>query len=418
MARPWRDIMSYEEFQNLIQESRFSKRFLRTRISEDSVFGEEAAKSLEKVAQLVKEYHELPKRDEKKIHERRGYLQEIEQAAKAWFVACGVRPEALESHLDRCGDESKRPLDWVMRTLTRRSRRKRDYLAQLASYLHNSKTPAELIEYVRSPQERVNGQIGLVSSVKMEEEDFVHRNGYEDGGIGKAFTAWCDDNTVKHIPFFLWLENHEICTSSFKRGEMVCGTKMVEYLQGRDSTPSVNSKMRVLDFVGAYIYAIGLAYGSTVPQVCNTYMDGYHGGGSKSINPTNGMGKGLACYVWAPNDDVFIADHCPGKFHHSSFLSGGNVKCAGMIRIDLGKVTELSNHSGHYKPRPEECWAFVTFLQKKNVVANDCYLKIASGGGTVYEGPISNYWKGGTVGGKEVREPSVSKVVLGRARPQ
>ncbi len=43
----------------------------------------------------------------------------------------------------------------------------------------------------------------------------------------------------------------------------------------------------------------------------------------------------------------------PVKLHHSTFLAGAEVVCAGMIRVVKGRVLEISNGSGHYKPPPK-----------------------------------------------------------------
>lgn len=43
-----------------------------------------------------------------------------------------------------------------------------------------------------------------------------------------------------------------------------------------------------------------------------------------------------------------------GTFQHSSFVRGHCVKVAGGIRISGGRVSELSPHSGHYQPLPEQ----------------------------------------------------------------
>ncbi|MCA9560354.1 MAG: hypothetical protein KC583_17515, partial [Myxococcales bacterium] len=45
-------------------------------------------------------------------------------------------------------------------------------------------------------------------------------------------------------------------------------------------------------------------------------------------------------------------DHGKGRFHHSSFLAGGPVACAGEMVIEDGRVVELTNMSGHYRPPP------------------------------------------------------------------
>ena len=57
---------------------------------------------------------------------------------------------------------------------------------------------------------------------------------------------------------------------------------------------------------------------------------------------------GMHAYVWAKGGDILTAQHEGLTFHHSSFTSGKKVKCAGMIRVDGGKVTKISNNSGHY----------------------------------------------------------------------
>jgi hypothetical protein len=42
----------------------------------------------------------------------------------------------------------------------------------------------------------------------------------------------------------------------------------------------------------------------------------------------------------------------PGKFHHSSFLAGGDVLFAGEWETDAaGKIQKISNRSGHYRPQ-------------------------------------------------------------------
>lgn len=41
-----------------------------------------------------------------------------------------------------------------------------------------------------------------------------------------------------------------------------------------------------------------------------------------------------------------------GRFAHSSFLAGSDVLCAGTIAVDRGRIIEITNESGHYKPSP------------------------------------------------------------------
>jgi hypothetical protein len=43
-------------------------------------------------------------------------------------------------------------------------------------------------------------------------------------------------------------------------------------------------------------------------------------------------------------------DHAPGKFHHSSFLAGGEVAAAGEFQVKDGVLTFMSDRTGHYAP--------------------------------------------------------------------
>lgn len=48
-------------------------------------------------------------------------------------------------------------------------------------------------------------------------------------------------------------------------------------------------------------------------------------------------------------DNVFVGIKTTGTFQHSSFLSGGLVASAGLIRVRNGQITALSPLSGHYR---------------------------------------------------------------------
>ena len=45
-----------------------------------------------------------------------------------------------------------------------------------------------------------------------------------------------------------------------------------------------------------------------------------------------------------------------GYFHHSSFLSGAPVLCAGTICVDNGTLQYITNSSGHYAPKIADLW--------------------------------------------------------------
>lgn len=56
-------------------------------------------------------------------------------------------------------------------------------------------------------------------------------------------------------------------------------------------------------------------------------------------------------FVYDTEENLYVTEyHDVGKFHHSSFLSGNDVKCAGKINFENGVILSISNDSGHYKP--------------------------------------------------------------------
>ena len=55
------------------------------------------------------------------------------------------------------------------------------------------------------------------------------------------------------------------------------------------------------------------------------------------------------------------------SIHHSSFISGKSVMCAGTLRAQDGKITEVTVLSGHYKPRRKELLQFLAFLKTNNI---------------------------------------------------
>jgi len=69
--------------------------------------------------------------------------------------------------------------------------------------------------------------------------------------------------------------------------------------------------------------------------------------------------QGHSGYVLSMGGDFFAGPHFTkgglghkSSFFHSSYLSGGSVKCAGSWKVTDGVVQEISDASGHYAPAP------------------------------------------------------------------
>jgi len=65
-------------------------------------------------------------------------------------------------------------------------------------------------------------------------------------------------------------------------------------------------------------------------------------------------GKGWGIYVMAADGTLYAGSHKVGLFHHSSFLAGSQTAAAGEIQARSGKLTGITNKSGHYRPGPQQ----------------------------------------------------------------
>ena len=59
--------------------------------------------------------------------------------------------------------------------------------------------------------------------------------------------------------------------------------------------------------------------------------------------------------------------HAGERFHHSSFLAGGDVAGAGELQVREGRVEAVSDRSGHYRPPLEATGEVITSLQEQGV---------------------------------------------------
>jgi hypothetical protein len=79
------------------------------------------------------------------------------------------------------------------------------------------------------------------------------------------------------------------------------------------------------------------------------------------------MGGSWAIFVMSKDGQLYAGSHKVGLFHHSSFLSGGEVAGAGEMKASGGRITALTNKSGHYKPTGAEMMQVFAELQSRGV---------------------------------------------------
>jgi hypothetical protein len=70
-------------------------------------------------------------------------------------------------------------------------------------------------------------------------------------------------------------------------------------------------------------------------------------------------GPGAAIFVMSAQGNLHLHSHSVGHYHHSSLLAGSTVAGAGELRAENGRITWLSNKSGHYKG---DTWSMLQVL--------------------------------------------------------
>ncbi|MFD6449220.1 hypothetical protein ACFWF3_00445 [Nocardia sp. NPDC060220] len=79
-------------------------------------------------------------------------------------------------------------------------------------------------------------------------------------------------------------------------------------------------------------------------------------------------GAGRAIFVMDEHGNLYASNyHEPGLFHHSSFLSGGNVAAAGELAVIGGELQMLTDSSGHYRPSRGHTMQAINLLRNMGI---------------------------------------------------
>ncbi len=92
--------------------------------------------------------------------------------------------------------------------------------------------------------------------------------------------------------------------------------------------------------------------------------------------------RDAALYVCDPMGNIYTStpkDIIIGtEMHHSVLLGGTPALCAGIIKVSDGKITYISNESGHYKPSTENLFNFLSFLKNQGLDLKDTQIEDVS----------------------------------------
>lgn len=60
--------------------------------------------------------------------------------------------------------------------------------------------------------------------------------------------------------------------------------------------------------------------------------------------------------------NLYLHKPTAGVFHHSSFLAGNPVRCAGEMKVEAGVIFEVTSNTGHYRTTPELMREFIKYF--------------------------------------------------------
>jgi hypothetical protein len=280
---------------------------------------------------------------------------------KAKFGEKSIAPVATETGIDR----------WVI-SLAHRAAKKRVYLQVLREHLAKNigkiDRVADFVAYVRERQQQdpvKQELLALTPGTVVEQWDPFHRSielaideqGRPKGDhntVTRAFVEWFAEDSP--LPFLVWLEGHPMCVYSRyvddwkgAQGPLPLDTTMVQY--------GATAAIQQVWIRGSTVVARGLLEPDSLAR-------------SPFVALEDGPKRGHA-FVWLETGELLVHPHDPGRFHHSSFTSGGKVRCAGTILANHGKVTRLDNNSGHYQPTDLHFLALLEVLRKSDALAAD-----------------------------------------------
>ncbi|MRW89398.1 hypothetical protein GJ699_05330 [Duganella sp. FT80W] len=146
-------------------------------------------------------------------------------------------------------------------------------------------------------------------------------------------------------------------------------SKLIQLYQGeqfddRAQWHAGNGPVRYLDAIERLQYRIRIA-GGLLWDVTGTQLDTSNGGlGSDAM--------GHAIYVLDAMGNLYCSGvHQYYRFHHSSFVAGAPVACAGEIDVLSGMLIYLNNRSGHYLPSTLQLRQFCEYLRSMGIECPD-----------------------------------------------
>jgi hypothetical protein len=416
--KPWRDIFSVNKWNGIVrayQQGGLSSKSKTLGRHIQSIFkdGVKLPREITPLTEMIGQYHATEKTDLAKVPSRVMQLKAIEILARRYLER--FHADRRNKTRDEAGDFTS--LEAYVWSLAQHAARKADYLTKLDEYYarvrvrnayvvgNNISASASFIQYLQKPSRTDPGLSSVAALYKLEKEDPLHRDvelHFDKGGrtltrqtvIGTSmnmlFAQWAglyDDDCLevsetfrpKEVPFFMWLE-----------GTKACLGEKEEQLGPGSTFEQTAGAIHSVGYGRADLIRLVYPWGGALYCKQLDVLDAPGPGvlfDTPSLVLSESKEKGALAYVFSRGCELFSAAHKPQRFHHSSFLSGAKVRCAGMIKVVNGKVRLLSNDSGHYRPTANQLRQLAEALER--YWAPDGVVKYWAGAGW----KVEEWWK-------------------------
>jgi hypothetical protein len=413
-SQPWRDIPSAAAVQQELSRLNVEDNLQRLGVIDGGKAAKQRTSLKTRLYADVAHYHRVPKDRLSTLMPREAMLRGIAASASALWANAGGRATQMGPTIASLAD---------------RAIQKANYLRKLYDFYKGEGAGVfrgqDLLNFLKSPPHASGGHLAnLQRGCRMERIDPAHRafevhlepgkaftNADFQCGMNWAFAEWCgclmqhpqdpDYQTVRPNftiddidaaslpPFFLWLENHRMCVGrdsetfgmfNFSPAE-VTGVLYSPYGQASRAGGGAIKAVQGIHWLVPSSDSVVMEMPLDDPKSGMRLFDTMHLPGKIGAEEE----KQSAAYVWTQCGTLLAGQHAPGELHHSSFVAGDAVRCAGMIRVAGGKVEMISSNSGHYRPSEANLRQFASWLNDRQVFTPFAYARFFRGDALVNE---------------------------------
>jgi hypothetical protein len=330
---------------------------------------------LQTISRQVTDYDAIPKDDFTRFAQRVASLRTIAASCQAYTNLLQAAQLGAKSP---GGKQLADSLDVWVRSLESRAQKKAGYLTTMAQWHTGAKTKykdkIQLSLFLRGlaadHTRQAGSKLHATPYATIEKIDPYHRQTFvffdpadpsRDKSVnlmGEAFLEYFnglapsnpDRSTNANASFYEWLEYHPFCigTPGITPGAENYKSPPRIYYDGHDlafvcATPGQMIYERIISGPGVF-YVLD----------------------STDFRPSGKGGPGAVAFVWDADANLWLHEHGHDGFIHASAKQGKKIRCSGMLVAKDGKVTRITDESGHYAPLPLNLYHFADWLNTQS----------------------------------------------------